>query len=143
MAKNKKIRPAESLDCFDEIEEGFIEGDVDFGQAVATFSFTAPAPAKASDTLPAAGKTFEFKPNNPEPQTLTDNRNIKTEANTATPSVEGEAYTVGRFYKLRYSTAKMLNEIKAGHKDVNVYMNTIVDEAIRFYYENAVKQSTE
>lgn len=30
----------------------------------------------------------------------------------------------------------MLNEIKASHPNVNVnvYMNTIVDEAIRYYY---------
>jgi hypothetical protein len=30
---------------------------------------------------------------------------------------------------------KKLNEIKAKHANVNVYLNTLVDEAISFYYE--------
>lgn len=67
---------------------------------------------------------------------LVDNRKTKAEANVVTKSVDGEAYSISRFYKLRYSTAKMLNEIKASHSNVNVYMNTIVDEAIRYYYSS-------
>jgi hypothetical protein len=51
-------------------------------------------------------------------------RKFKAEAKIATAPIDGEAY----------STAKMLNEIKASHPDVNVYMNTIVDEAIKYYY---------
>lgn len=65
---------------------------------------------------------------------LEDNRKTKKAANTATLPIDNEPYSISRFYKLRYSTAKMLNEIKANHPDVNVYMNTIVDEAIRYYY---------
>lgn len=61
----------------------------------------------------------------------------------AAPSTECEAYTIGRYYKLRYSTAKMLNEIKASHHDVNVYMNTIVDEAIRYYCSFCFKKGRE
>jgi hypothetical protein len=34
----------------------------------------------------------------------------------------------------------MLNEIKAYHPDVNVYMNTLVDEAIRYYYPFGFKK---
>lgn len=75
-------------------------------------------------------------------ENLEDNRKTKTATVVATPSVEGEAYTIGRFYKLRYSTAKMLNEIKAAHPDVNVYMNTIVDEAIRYYYSFLFKNES-
>lgn len=71
---------------------------------------------------------------------IIDNRKTKTEAAVKTPKVDGEAYTIGRFYKLRYSTAKMLNEIKANHHNVNVYMNTIVDDAIRYYY-NALAEN--
>jgi hypothetical protein len=54
--------------------------------------------------------------------------------NFAPQPADGESHTVNRFYKIRYSTAKMLNEIKASHPDVNVYMNSIVDEAIRHYH---------
>ncbi|MCM0647669.1 hypothetical protein NBE98_04670 [Clostridium swellfunianum] len=52
-----------------------------------------------------------------------------------TPLIDGEGFDIKRTYKLRESTARMLNEIKAVHPDVNVYMNTIVDAAIRHYYE--------
>lgn len=52
-----------------------------------------------------------------------------------TPPVDGEALNVQRSYKIRRSTARMLNEIKAIHPDVNVYMNIIVDEAIRNYHD--------
>lgn len=84
--------------------------------------------------------SFSFiTPENSSAEDLTDNRKVKTEASVCTPSVEGESYTIGRYYKLRYSTAKMLNEIKAAHPDVNVYMNTIVDEAIRYYYSSIIK----
>lgn len=64
----------------------------------------------------------------------TFNRTTKNKTTVETPKINGESYSVNRYYKLRYSTAKMLNEIKAAHEDVNVYMNTIVDEAIRHYY---------
>jgi hypothetical protein len=74
---------------------------------------------------------------------LADNRKLKTEAAAATPTADGEAYSIGRYYKLRYSTARMLNEIKASHFDVNVYMNTIVDEAIRYYYTFGFKKGRE
>lgn len=65
---------------------------------------------------------------------IVDNIKTKSEANVATDFVYGEAYSISLFYKLRYSTAKMLNEIKASHSNVNVYMNTIVYEAIRYCY---------
>ena len=48
--------------------------------------------------------------------------------------VDGEAFTIKRGYKMRPSTLRKLHEIRANHKDVNVYMNTIIDEAINFYY---------
>jgi hypothetical protein len=40
-----------------------------------------------------------------------------------------------RCYQFRESTVRMLNELKAAHPDVNVYLNTILDEAIRHYYK--------
>ena len=40
-----------------------------------------------------------------------------------------------RSYTLRRSTVRILSKIKVIHSDDNVYLNTIVDEAIRYYYE--------
>lgn len=66
---------------------------------------------------------------------FTDNRKVKTEAPGITPPIDGESFDTQRCYKIRNSTARMLNEIKAVHPNVNVYMNTIVDAAIRNYYD--------
>jgi hypothetical protein len=129
MTRKTKV---ESLDKDEEDDNGFIDGDVSIGKVLSSFNF-AEAPA-------APAKGFKFYTATKADNTLTDNRKIKTEANIATPRVEGETYSVGRYYKLRYSTAKMLNEIKASHHDVNVYMNTLVDEAIRYYYSSAFKK---
>lgn len=54
--------------------------------------------------------------------------------NARTPKIDGEEFEVTRSYKLRPSTAKMLNEIKGMHSNVNIHMNTIIDSAIRYYY---------
>ncbi|ERK29192.1 hypothetical protein [Clostridium intestinale] len=56
--------------------------------------------------------------------------------NARTPKIDGEEFEVTRSYKLRPSTAKMLNEIKGMHSNVNIHMNTIIDSAIRYYYGN-------
>jgi hypothetical protein len=66
----------------------------------------------------------------------TDNRTNKSTPNGITPPIDGEFFTVKRTYTLRKSTIKMLNHIKALDEDINVYMNTLVDAAIRHYYEH-------
>ena len=96
----------------EEIEEnGFIEATS--GTPIASFDFT-----ESSSKTP-----------------WTDNRRFKPSPNMPTPSISGEVFDIKRTYKIRKSTARMLNEIKAVHPDVNVYMNTIVDAAIRHYYD--------
>ena len=55
--------------------------------------------------------------------------------NGTTPPIDGEYFTIKRGYKLRPSTVRRLHEIKAGHSDINIYMNTIIDKAINHYYE--------
>jgi hypothetical protein len=97
------------------------------------FHFQSPAAAAQKNGI-VSTKAFVFSSGKATIESLIDTRKAKTEGNVATPSVDGEAFSVGRYYKLRYSTAKMLNKIKAGHMDVNVYMNSIVNEAIRWYY---------
>lgn len=77
-------------------------------------------------------KTFS---NTQERKENLDNRTFKSNPNGRTPPVDGESFDMRRTYALRKSTVRILSKIKAIHKDDNVYMNTIVDEAIRYYYE--------
>lgn len=70
---------------------------------------------------------------------IIDNRTSKANPNGRTPTVDGEAFDMVRSYALRRSTVRTLSKIKAIHKDDNVYLNTIVDEAIRAYYETLNK----
>lgn len=58
------------------------------------------------------------------------------QSNGITPPINGEYYTMVRSYKLRPSTLRRLHAIKAGHEDINIYMNTIIDLAINHYYDN-------
>jgi len=66
---------------------------------------------------------------------ILDNRTLKANPNGRTPPVDGEVYDMIRTYTLRRSTVRILSKIKAIHSDDNVYLNTIVDEAIRYYHE--------
>lgn len=121
----------------EEDDIGFIDGDIDTNGALAVFNFATQPPVPVAS---ATSHIFNFNSSTITKNSLIDNIKIKTEPNNITPKIEGEAYTVGRYYKLRYSTAKMLNEIKASHPDVNVYMNILVDEAIRHYYSFCFKK---
>jgi hypothetical protein len=117
--KNTFSKKIQYLDACEEDEDGFSEGEVKTDKVFASFSFaTQPAEQTAAGVQAVP---FSIIP-------------------AAAPPVDGEAHTVNRFYKIRYSTAKMLNEIKASHPDVNVYMNSIVDEAIRHYYSFVFKK---
>jgi hypothetical protein len=66
---------------------------------------------------------------------ILDHRTQKANPNGKTPPIDGEAFDMVRSYTLRRSTVRILSKIKAIHMDDNVYLNTIVDEAIRYYYE--------
>ena len=67
-------------------------------------------------------------------KTIPDNR-INTGLKSQTPPVDNEPLNIRRGYSLRRSTVLMLQELKFLHPDINVYMNTIVDTAIRHYYD--------
>ncbi|GFP74244.1 hypothetical protein [Clostridium fungisolvens] len=84
---------------------------------------------KATDTSTQAKKN------------IVDIRTTKISANGVTPPVDGEFFTIKRTYTLRKSTVKMLNHIKALDDDINVYMNTLVDDAIRYYYDHILNKS--
>lgn len=72
---------------------------------------------------------------------ILDFRFSKTNPSGRTPPVDGEAFDMVRCYTLRRSTVRILSKIKAIHQDDNVYLNTIVDEAIRHYYEHLANSS--
>ncbi|GKU27260.1 hypothetical protein CFOLD11_40870 [Clostridium folliculivorans] len=91
---------------------------------------------KEADENKAAETTNHYSKEN-----ILDIRTTKTLANGVTPPVDGEFFTIKRTYTLRKSTVKMLNHIKALDDDINVYMNTLVDEAIRHYYGYILNKS--
>jgi len=82
--------------------------------------------------------------NNPSPSidnptlSIIDNRKGKVAPNGITPPVNGEAFDIKRTYAFRKSTIRKLNELKAAHDDVNVYLSTILDEAITEYYNRVL-----
>lgn len=116
-SKKKLSLNMEDLDTNEAEDEGFIEGDVNFGTPIATFSF---------------GEDFE------QPAPLTSNTNTFNTPQKGlgvTPAIDGEAFSIKRGYQFRPSTLRRLIELKSKHSDVNVYLNTILDEAINFYYD--------
>ena len=66
---------------------------------------------------------------------LVDTRTLQLRSNGITPPVDGEYFEIKRTFMFRRSTVRMLNKLKAEHPDENVYLSTIVDEALRHYYE--------
>lgn len=87
-------------------------------------------------------KSFSFEDsednttyNSSDDKTIFDQRTSKANPNGRTPPIDGEAFDMVRTYVLRRSTVRILSKIKAIHVDDNVYLNTIVDEAIRHYYD--------
>ena len=80
-------------------------------------------------------KKISFKPKLNED--ISDYRFSQSNPFGRTPPVDGEVYDMVGSYTLRRSTVRMLSKIKVIHNDDddNVYLNTIVDEAIRYYYE--------
>jgi hypothetical protein len=109
-------------------ENGFIE--LLSGTPVATFNFN------TDDSFnPNPQQNLVLEKNEAKSSPLIDNRIGKQSFNGITPSIDGEAFKYKRCYQFRESTVRMLNELKAAHPDVNVYLNTILDEAIRHYYK--------
>lgn len=126
MAKTKGFNVnAECLDDYDVDEDGFIDGDVAAGVPIVTFSFgektMALIPQTAANTSAAS---FAFGAGT-----------MRFFQRGSTPAVNGEAYTIKRCYKYRKATMRKLNELKAKNSEVNVYLNTIIDEAINHYYD--------
>ena len=107
---------------------------------VASFCFT--------DEAKEENAVFEKKKEEAQPVTkinfssphLQDNRH-NPQPNGITPPIDGEFFEVRRSYSFRKSTIIKLNQIKGTSPDYNIYMNTILDNAICFYYDHIMKKS--
>lgn len=135
--KNKNSSDVELLDVCDIDDEGFIEGDINTGKVLSSFSFgmdAAPSDNKASATqAPAQSKSNELF--------SLQNQPYSSAPRDLTPPINGENFTVKRSYAMRPSTVRKLNALKAEHPDVNVLFNTIVDMAISHYYNYIFNES--
>jgi hypothetical protein len=132
MGKRKEFNSnVEVLDALEDYEEGFIEGDITSDRAIATFSFGMSNKEENHKTIeknqPITNKTGGLF-------TFNDIANTAS-SKGITPAIDGELFTIKRGYQFRPSTLRKLTEIKARHSDVNVYLNTIIDEAILYYYD--------
>jgi len=123
--KNKSTCDIECLDECDIDDEGFIEGDLDLGKVVSSFSFG----------IDGAARNNNSSIQSPANETLTaENQIYSSSPRGLTPPINGENFTVKRSYTMRPSTVRKLNALKTEHADVNVLYNTIVDIAITHYY---------
>ena len=71
---------------------------------------------------------------------LPDNRTLKSKVNGITPPIDGENFEIKRGFTFRRSTIRLLNELKAADPNVNVYLSTLVDKALRHYHEYIFKE---
>ncbi|WP_160692685.1 hypothetical protein [Clostridium sp. C2-6-12] len=123
---------------FDDSTDEPIEVDLTSANAAPIGTKTSNIEANENSTNETASnlnnKETSSKPKAKED--ITDYRFSKSNPLGRTPPVDGEAFDMVRSYTLRRSTVRILSKIKAIHLDDNVYLNTIVDEAIRHYYEH-------
>jgi hypothetical protein len=126
----------ENLDMCVAEDEGFIEGDVSFGKSIASFSFGAVSDEPVNNEQDAkASEQPHSMSNKSIANEMSEVQFYSTNPKGQTPPIDGESFTIKRGYQFRKSTLKKLNELKANHPDINVYLNTIIDEAISYYYD--------
>jgi len=135
--KNISFSDIECLDEHDIDDDGFIDGDINTGKVLSTFSF---GTSTASINGNAPSNQIPVQNNAAEKLTSQD-KSYASSPRGLTPPINGEHYTVKRSYAMRPSTVRKLNALKAEHPDVNVLFNTIVDMAISHYYDYIVNGS--
>gem|GEM_PF-1185803 len=166
MSQRKKFgSTVESLDMCEDEAIGFVEGDVDFGKAIASFSFgninEASSKTLKEPVLNAPAVTTAYCASTPSTPAVTAVNKQGTasimfnSSNSAaapgrspsksprigsTPMIDGESFSIKRGYQLRPSTLRKLHELRALHPDINAYINTIIDEAINHYYNYVLSQ---
>lgn len=119
-------------------EEDFDESGFDvapLGTQVSSFSFCSDATeADNSNNIDFNNNTKDILFTKQANKKSMDNRYGKPTANGAAPPIDGEPFNLKRCHNYRESTIRKLNELKAKHPDVNVYLCTILDEAINVFY---------
>ena len=125
--------------CYDEeVEENGICNHLPTGRAVAVFSFN-------NDTMPADKVIIKEQPVDiAKPVTqldIIDTRTLRPQAFGKTPSINGEAFERSRTFMFRISTIRVLNKIKAEDPDENIYLSSIIDNAI-LHYANYIINKT-
>lgn len=122
---------------FEENCEEISFDDAPTGKTIISFSFEETSDL-TENSIPRLNKNI------PTPKIFTnivDNRLGKTDANGVTPTIDGESFDIKRGYVFRKSTIRKLNELKAIHSDINVYLNTLIDEAIVHYYNSIFSEN--
>ena len=111
---------------------------------VASFNFTSDAALLGKPMIeqpkPQVETTIQTAVKATSHENLFDNRTCRSKAFGITPPVEGEYSNVKCTFVFRQSTVRMLNRLKAEHVDENVYLSSIVDEALRFYYGHVFEE---
>lgn len=133
--KKKNTDPVENLDTYNFEDDGFNEGGIIEGKVISTFNFI------SEDAKEVKSEVLESQLTSAKPVAFSSasSLNFLNSQRGLTPAVDGEFYTIKRCYQFRKSTVRKLNEIRAKHPDVNVYLNTIIDEAILYYYDHLFK----
>ncbi|GIM28428.1 hypothetical protein CPJCM30710_10940 [Clostridium polyendosporum] len=136
MGRKKAISPTKDIDINDlSYEDEFDENGFDEmvnGTPLANFNFNESS-IPSHEPIIKQGQSVQLEVKTPNE--LIDHRKAKTVPNGITPPIDGEAFDIRRTYQLRESTVRKLNELKAAHPDINVYLNTILDDAINHYYK--------
>ena len=114
-----------NFDCEEDDENGFSENVELVGEVVTNFSF-------GDKTAEVKGEVCEKIETH---EKLTDNRRLQKQPYGITPPIDGERFEDTRTFVFRRSTVRMLNKLKAEHADENVYLSSIVDVAVRFYFD--------
>jgi len=129
---------------------GLVDGEVEVeGTLIRTFDLNSPMESAELPTVsPILNNINSSDLNKNQSSTISENKNqifynssIKANLSGRTPPIDGEIFDMVRSYTLRRSTLRILSKIKAIHSDDNVYLNTIIDESIRYYYEYLKKNN--
>jgi hypothetical protein len=58
-----------------------------------------------------------------------------------TPPVDGKYYEATQTFLFHRSNVRMLNKLKSEHENENVYLSSIVDMALKFYYRHVLGEN--
>lgn len=134
LLNNMKNKNVETLNDDTNIEDGFSEKPVNIGgKTVAQFTFGENANNESAISANKINLNITEPVNNNTTPTQKTPKGL-------TPPINGENFDIKRSYQFRESTIRMLNELKTSHPDINVYLNTIVDAAIRHYHDYIIVQ---